>query len=146
MHRVDLDTVNAGILQELGGLGKGVHHLVDLLHGQRAGLALGIPAVGGGGGGGGDVVHVQEGLAHGAEGLVLEHLDHDLVDGHGTAHTGGQLNKQLGTGLVELRQPLGQVLEHLLFWYSQRPPMVSRTHCIPGSTRPTLFWARFRMW
>ena len=113
MHRVDLDTVNAGILQELGGLGKGVHHLVDLLHGQRAGLALGIPAVGGGGGGGGDVVHVQEGLAHGAEGLVLEHLDHDLVDGHGTAHTGGQLDKQLGASLVELRQPLGQVLEHL---------------------------------
>ena len=113
MHRVDLDTVNAGILQELGGLGKGVHHLVDLLHGQGAGFAFGIPPVGGGGGRGGDVVHVQEGLAHGAEGLVLEHLDHDLVDSHGTAHTGGQLNKQLGAGLVELRQPLGQVLEHL---------------------------------
>ena len=114
VHRVDLHAVHAGILQELGGLGKGVHHLVDLLHGQGAGFAFGIPPVGGGGGGGGDVVHVQEGLAHGAEGLVLEHLHHDVVDGHGASHTGGQLNEQLGAGLVELRQPLGQILEHLL--------------------------------
>ena len=114
VHRVDLHAVHAGILEQLGGLGEGVHHLVDLLHGQRAGLALGIPAVGGGGGGGGDVVHVQEGLAQRAEGLVLQHLHHDLVDSHGAAHAGGELDKQLGAGLVELRQPLGQVLEHLL--------------------------------
>ena len=110
---MDLHAVHTGILQQLGGLGKGVHHLVDLLHGQGAGLALRIPAVGRGGGRGGDVVHVQERLAHGAEGLVLQHLDHDVIDGHGAAHAGGQLDEQLGAGLVELRQPLRQILEHL---------------------------------
>ena len=57
---------------------------------------------------------VDKGLAHCAEGLVLQHLHHQLVDGHGAAHTGGQLDEQLGAGLMKLRQPLRQILEHLL--------------------------------
>lgn len=51
MHRVHLDTVHSGVLAELGGLGEGLYHLVNLFCGegrdmqlssQRLGVALAL--------------------------------------------------------------------------------------------------------
>ena len=147
MHRVDLDTVHAeASCRSLAVLAKAstISWISSTVRGRD--LHSGYQRLGGGGGGGGDVVHVQEGLAHGAEGLVLEHLHHDVVDGHGASHTGGQLNEQLGAGLVELRQPLGQILEHLLVLVQPAAAHGVADALHTRHTRPTLFWARLRMW
>ena len=114
MHGVDFHTVNAGVHEHLRGLAESVDHLVDLFSRQRAGLDLRIPAVGGLGGGSAAVVHVQNALGDGAKRLLLEHIDHHLVDRHAAAHAGGELDEELRTRLVEFGHPLGELAEHTL--------------------------------
>ena len=114
MNGVDFDTVNTGLHELLGGLCKGLDLILNFLHGHGTGLYLVIPAVRRGRSGGGDVVKVRNGACYLAEQRVLEQHDHGLGDGHGTTHAGGELNKQLRAGLVELLHIDLQILEHLL--------------------------------
>ena len=114
MNGVDLHTVNAGVHEQLRGLAEGIDHLMDLFLRQRAGLDFGIPAVGGLGGGSADIFHIQNALGDGAERLLLEHVDHHLVDGHAAAHAGGELDEELRARLVEFGHPLGELAEHAL--------------------------------
>ena len=111
---VDLNTVDPGFLEELGGLCKGFDLIVYLLDGHGAGLDLVIPAVRRGRSGGGDIVKVGNGAGYLAEQRVLEQEDHGLCDGHGAAHARGELDKQLCAGLMELLHIDLQILEHLL--------------------------------
>ena len=114
MDSVNLNAVNAGLSQALGGLTEGHHHLLDLSHGEGTGGHVLSPAVGGGGGGGAAVLHVHNGACQLIEHVVLGQRGHPAVDGHGTAHTGGQLDEQLCPGLMELHHVLLQLFEHLV--------------------------------
>ena len=112
MDSVDLNAVNTGLAQLLGGLAEGVDHLLDLLNGQGAGGNILCPAVGDLGGSGAAVLNVNDGAGDLVEQVVLMQNGHPAVDSHGAAHTGSQLNKQLCTGLVELNHVLLELLEH----------------------------------
>ena len=101
MHGVDFDAVHPGVLAHLGGAGEGFHDMVNFLHREGTGHDPVRPAVGGGGGAGQDEVHIKDGLAQGTQHLVLGHLDHQVVHRHGPAEARGQLDEQLGPGLVE---------------------------------------------
>ena len=114
MDGMYLNAVDPGLSQTLGGLTEGFHHLLDLGHGERTGLHVLSPAVGGGGGGGAAVLHVHYGAGQLVEYIVLGQNGHPAVDGHGAAHAGGQLDEQLCPGLVELHHVLLQLLEHLV--------------------------------
>ena len=111
---VDLDAVDAGSAQLLGGLAEGVHHVLDLLDGQRAGHDVFLPAVRDLGSGGADVLHVDDGADDLVEEVVLGQHRHPAVDRHGAAHAGGELDEELCTGLVELDHVLLELLEHLV--------------------------------
>ena len=111
---VDLDAVDAGSAQLLGGLAEGAHHVLDLLDGQRAGHDVFLPAVRDLGSGGADVLHVDDGAGDLVEEVVLGQHRHPAVDRHGTAHAGGELDEELCTGLVELDHVLLELLEHLV--------------------------------
>lgn len=111
---VDLDAVDTGLAQELGGLAEGGDALLDLLNGQRLGLVVLLPAVGRVGGGGAEVLGVHYRAGELADDRVVKaHADH-VGDGHGTSAAGGQLDEQLGTGLVELLHVLLQGLVEAL--------------------------------
>ena len=112
MHGVDLNAVDAGLTQKLGGLAEGIDHLVDLLHGHGTGEHVLLPAVGSGGSGGAGEGDVDKGGGELAEQGMVVQLDHPGRDGHGTAEAGGQLDEELGPGLVELGHPLGELTEH----------------------------------
>ena len=114
MDGMDLNAVDPGLSQTLGGLTEGFHHLLDLGHGERTGLHVLGPAVGGGGGRGAAVLHVHYGAGQLVEYIVLGQHGHPAVDGHGAAHAGGQLDKQLSPGFMELYHILLQLLEHLV--------------------------------
>jgi len=111
---VNLNAIDTGVHELLGGLGKGFDLILNLLDCHRAGLDLVVPAVRGSGSGGGDVVKVCHGRYELAEQRVLKQHYHGLGDRHGAAHTGGELNKQLRSGLVELLHVDLQILEHLV--------------------------------
>ena len=54
------------------------------------------------------------GLGKGAEHLVVVQSDHPGGNSHGAAETSGELNEQLGAGLVVLDHVVGEFLKHLL--------------------------------
>ena len=114
VHGVDLNAVHAGLTQLFGGLAESLHHLPDFRHGEGTGGHILRPAVGGLGSGGADILHVHNGAGDLVEQVALGQGGHPAVDGHGAAHTGGQLNEQLCSGLVELHHVLLQFLEHLV--------------------------------
>ena len=114
MNGVNFNTVNTGIHESLRGLCESVDLVVDLLNGHGTGLDFVVPAVRSCGSGSGDVVKVGNGACDLTEQGVLEQGDHGLGDSHGTTHAGCELNKQLGTGLVELLHVNGKVLEQLV--------------------------------
>ena len=114
VHGVDLDAVDAGGAQLLGGLAEGVDHVLDLLDRQRAGHDVLLPAVRHLGRGGADVLHVHDGAGDLVEDVVLGQLRHPAVDGHGAAHAGGELDEQLCARLMELDHVLFELLEHLV--------------------------------
>ena len=115
MYGVDLDAVNARLAQELRGLAEGLDALFYLLNGQRLGLVVLLPAVRRVGGGGTEVLGVHDRAGQLADdGMVKAHAYH-VGNSHGTAAAGGQLDEQLGAGLVELLHVLGQGLIYALF-------------------------------
>ena len=114
VNSVNLNAIDTGIHELLGGLGKGFDLILNLLDGHRAGLDLIVPAVRGSGSGGSDVIEVGDGGGELAEQRVLKQHYHGLGDCHGTTHTGGELNEQLCSGLVELLHVDLQILEHLV--------------------------------
>ena len=114
VHGMDLNAVHPGLAQQARGLAEGLGALLDLGHGQRAGLVVLLPAVGRGRGAGGQVVGVHHELAGLAQGGMVEHHAHQVVDAHGTAAADGQLDKELGAGLVEVDHVVLQLGEHLL--------------------------------
>lgn len=101
VYRMDLNAVHPGLLAQLGGFGKGFDDLLDLRHGKGPGIYPVRPAVGSGGGGSQDEVHIEDGLAQEPQRLVFGHLYHDVVHRHGPAEAGGQLDEQLGPGLMK---------------------------------------------
>ena len=111
MYRVHLDTVHSGVLAELGGLGEGLYHLVNLFCGEGAGYAAVLPAVGCGAGAGGKVAYVQYGLHHCGEGLVVHGLYHYVVYCQGAAKACGELYEHLAAGLVEFLHEVLQLVE-----------------------------------
>ena len=114
VDRVDLDAVDARVLQELGALGKRVDEFLDLRLRHLARRDLVRPAVGRRAGRGRDLIEIHERLGDGAQRLVRVELFHHLRDGEAPAEARRQLDEQLRARLVELRHPFGQILVHLL--------------------------------
>ena len=114
MDGVNLDAVDAGLAEQAGGLAEGLGALLNLGHGQRAGLIVLLPAVRRGGGAGAEVLGVHDELADLAHGGVVKHHAHQVVDAHGAAAARGQLDEQLRAGLVEVLHILLELAEHLL--------------------------------
>ena len=114
MDRVNLNAVHAGLSQALGGFTKGLDHLTDFADGQGAGGNVLSPAVGRFGSGGAAVLNVNNGACQLIEQVIFGQRGHPAVDGHGTAHAGGKLDKKLGSGLVELHHVLLELFEHLV--------------------------------
>ena len=102
MDGVDLNAVDAGLAQLLGGGAEVPHHLLDLFNGEGAGVEVVGPAVGGGGGGGAGVLHVDDGAGQLVEQVVSRQRGHPRSDGHGTAEAARQLDEELAAGLVVL--------------------------------------------
>ena len=113
VDRVDLHAVDAGVLQELCGLGKRVDHLLNFRLRHLAGRHLVRPAVRRRAGRGCDLVEIHERLGDGAQRLVGVELFHHLRDGKAAAEAGRQLDEQLRARLMELRHPFGQIVIHL---------------------------------
>ena len=111
---VDLNAVDTGLTQQLRGLAERIDHLVDLFDGHRAGEHVLLPTVRGSGSGSAAVADVDDGLGKGAEHLVVVQSDHPGGNSHGAAETSGELNEQLGAGLVVLDHVVGEFLKHLL--------------------------------
>ena len=111
---VDLNAVDTGLTQQLCGLAERIDHLVDLFDGHRTGEHVLLPTVRGSGSGSAAVADVDDGLGKGAEHLVVVQSDHPGGNSHGAAETSGELNEQLGAGLVVLDHVVGEFLEHLL--------------------------------
>ena len=111
---VDLNAVDTGLTQQLCGLAERIDHLVDLFDGHRAGEHVLLPTVRGSGSGSAAVADVDNGLGKGAEHLVVVQSDHPGGNSHGAAETSGELNEQLGAGLVVLNHVVGEFLKHLL--------------------------------
>jgi len=114
VHRVYLHAVHPCVAAELSGLGEGLDDLVDLLHRHLGAFNIGSPAGGLGAGTGQFVAGVNDGLDQGAGELVLVQGAHQLGDGPGAAHTCGQLDEELGAGLVDLLHKDTEIVEHLL--------------------------------
>ena len=114
MHGVYLDAVDAGLAQQAGGLAEGLGALLDLGHGQRAGLVVLLPAVRRGGGACAQIFGVHDKLARFSESRVVKHHAHQVVDAHGAAAARRQLHEQLGAGLVEVDHVLLELLKHAL--------------------------------
>ena len=111
---VDLNAVDTGLTQQLRGLAERIDHLVDLFDGHRTGEHVLLPTVRGSGSGSAAVADVDDGLGKGAEHLVVVQSDHPGGNSHGAAETSGELNEQLGAGLVVLDHVVGEFLKHLL--------------------------------
>ena len=112
MYRVDLNAVHSGVLEHFCAFCKRVHEFVYLVNGHGARRHLVRPAVGGGAGVSRDLIKIHKRLADGAQEFVRVELFHHLADGEGASEAGGELDEQLGTGLVEFRHPLCQVVIH----------------------------------
>ena len=108
---VDLDTVDAGFLDETGGLAERVDDVVDLFLGEGLGLHLVGPAVRGGRGGRRQVLRVHDGAGDLVDDVVLTEHGHHLGESHGAAKAGGHLDEHLGAGLVELVHELLELVE-----------------------------------
>ena len=113
VNSVHFHAVYTGILAQLGGFGKGLDDLVDLLHRDLGADDVGCPTGGLGAGRGQFVRGVQNGLHDGTGDLIFVQRANQLGDGPGTSHAGGQLDEQLGTGFVDLLHEFLQILEHL---------------------------------
>ena len=100
MDRVDLNAVNTGLPQLLRGGAEVPDHLLDLLHGEGAGIQIVRPAVGRGGGGGAAVLHVHNGACQLVQQIISAQSCHPGGNGHGAAKAACQLNEQLSAGLV----------------------------------------------
>ena len=111
MDRVDLHAVYPGIHAQLGCFGKCLHHLMNLRHRQGPGDTAVIPAVGGCAGAGGEVVHIQDGLHNRCKRLIVQRLDHDVVDGQRASKARRQLNEQFAAGPMELLHKRLQLLK-----------------------------------
>ena len=112
MDSVDLNAIDACIAQLLRGLTEGFDHFLDLGAGHGTGLEILVPAVGGSGSGRAGVLNVNDGGSELVEEVVLGKVAHPAVDSHGAAEAGGELNKELGTGLVELFHVGLEFFEH----------------------------------
>ena len=110
---MDFHTVNTGIHTQLCGLGKGLDDLVDLLLGH-----LGYDNIRGPTGrlctGRGQLVAgVKDGFHNCTGELILMQRANQLRDCPAAAHTSGQLDKELGTGLMNFFHEFSQILKHL---------------------------------
>ena len=112
MDSVDLNAVDAGIAQLLRGLTERFDHFLDLGAGHGTGLELLVPAVGGSGSGRAGVLNVNDGGSELVEEVVFRQIAHPAVDSHGAAEACGELNKELGAGLVELFHVGLEFFEH----------------------------------
>ncbi len=99
---VDLNAVDAGLAQLLGGGAEVPDHLLDLLNGEGTGVEVVGPAVGRGGGGGAGVLHVDDGACQLVQQIIAAQSCHPGRDRHGAAEAAGQLDKELAAGLVVL--------------------------------------------
>ena len=113
VYSVNFHTVNTGGLAQFGGLGKGFNNLMDLFLGHFGNDDIGGPAGRLCAGGSQLVAGIQNGLENSTGQLVLVQGAHQFGDGPAAAHAGGQLHKQLGSGLVDLVHEFLQVVEHL---------------------------------
>ena len=112
VHRVHLHAVHARRLEQCGALGKRIDDRLNLRLRHLAGGHPVGPAVFRRAGGGGDLVEVHEGPGENAQRRVgVEHFHH-AADGEGAPKARRQLNEQLRSGLVELRHPARQLVEH----------------------------------
>ena len=102
VHGVDLNAVDAGLAQLLGGGAEVPHHLLDLFDREGTGGQVVGPAVGGSGSGGAGVLHVDDGAGELVEQVVAAQSSHPGRDGHRAAKAAGQLNEELAAGLVVL--------------------------------------------
>ena len=112
MDSVDLNAVDAGIAQLLRGLTERFDHFLDLGAGHGTGLEFLVPAVGGSGSGRAGVLNVNDGGSELVEEVVFRQIAHPAVDSHGAAEACGELNKELGAGLVELFHVGLEFFEH----------------------------------
>ena len=71
-----------------------------------------VPAVGGSGSGRAGVLNVNDGGSELVEEVVFRQIAHPAVDSHGAAEACGELNKELGAGLVELFHVGLEFFEH----------------------------------
>ena len=111
---VNLNAVNACVLEHLCALCERIDKLLDFSLGHLSRGNFIRPAVGRGARGSRDLVEIHEGLAEDSQRGVGVELLHHFADGEGTAEACGQLNEELRAGLVELGSPLFEVGIHLL--------------------------------
>ena len=112
MHRVHLHAVHACRLAQLGGLGEGLHQLVDLLLGDGPAHHVLGPAGGQLTGRRAQERGVHDGLGQGAQRLVAQQNAQLVGDGKAAAKTSGKLHEQLGAGGMDLLHVGLQLLEH----------------------------------
>ena len=119
---MDLHAVHTGLLAQGGGFGEGFNDLPDLRHRQCRGGDLRIPTGGQGTGAGQLPAGVDDRPHQGAQHLVLVYRSQLVGDGPAAAHSGGELNKELGPGFVDLIHKHLQVIKHLFILPQPFPP------------------------
>ena len=113
MNSMHFHAVNAGIFAELGGLGKSLNDLMDLLLGHFRADDVRGPAGRLRGGRCQLMAGIDNGLNDSPGDLILVQGANQLGDGPGAAHTGGELDEKLGTGLMDLIHKYLQFFKHL---------------------------------
>ena len=102
VNGVNLDAVDTGFTQLLGGGAEVPDHLLDLFHGEGTGSQVVRPAVRRGGSRSAGILHVDDGTGELVQQVVSAEGGHPRGDGHAAAEAAGQLDKELPAGLVIL--------------------------------------------
>ena len=102
VNGVNLDAVDTGFTQLLGGGAEVPDHLLDLFHGEGTGSQVVGPAVRGGGSGGAGILHVDNGAGQLVQQVISGEGCHPRGDGHRTAEAACQLDEEFTAGLVIL--------------------------------------------
>ena len=114
MHSVNLNTVNACVLEHLCALCECVNKLLDFLLSQGSRRNLIRPAVWRGACRSRDHIKIHKRLAENLKHRIGEKGLHHGADCERTAEACGKLNKKLCARLVELGHPLFEIIVHLL--------------------------------
>ena len=144
MYGVYFHTVHTCVPAELGGLGECLNDLVNLLHRHLRTLDVVCPAGFLRAGAGQLVGGVENRLEQSPRELILMQRCNQLGDCPGTAHTGGQLDEQLGARLVDLVHELLQFFEHFRILPEPLTPECVSQRCDSGDNQTNVVVGSFK--